>query len=62
MAGGQLKRRNLSVLLIDGDRAELRRWTFTRACPVKWSGPDLRAKASEVAAEALEFVHEGLAP
>jgi phage tail-like protein len=62
VAAGQMKRRNLAVLLLDADLHELRRWTFTRACPVKWSGPDLRAKASEVAAEALEFVHEGLSP
>jgi phage tail-like protein len=62
VAGGRLQRRDLSVLLVDADRSELRRWKFTRACPVKWSVSDLRAKNSEVAIEALEFVHEGLAP
>jgi phage tail-like protein len=62
VAGGRLKRRDLSVLLIAADRSELRRWKFIRACPVKWSGPELRAKASEYAVESLEFVHEGLAP
>lgn len=62
VAGGRMQRRDLSVLLIDADRKELRRWKFTRACPVKWSGPELRAKGSEVSVESLEFVHEGLAP
>lgn len=62
VTAGRLQRRDLSVLLIDADRSEIKRWKFTRACPVKWSGPELRAKSSEVAVEALEFVHEGLAP
>ena len=62
VARGQVKRRDLSVLLIDAERRELRRWKYTRACPVKWSGPELRAKTSDVAVESIEFVHEGLAP
>jgi phage tail-like protein len=61
VAKGTLQRRDLSVLLIDADFNELRRWKFTRACPVKWSGPALLARSSEVAIEAVEFVHEGLA-
>jgi len=29
---------------------------------VKWTGPDLKATASEVAVETLELAHEGLTP
>jgi phage tail-like protein len=36
------------------------RWHFRNAWPVKWEGPHLKAKASEVAIETLELVHEGL--
>jgi len=59
---GRVQRRDLSVLLVNTAQHELRRWKFTRACPVKWQGPDLVASRSEVAVEAVEFVHEGLAP
>jgi phage tail-like protein len=61
-SGGCLKRRKLSVLLLDSQHGEVRRWNVVRACPVKWQGPSLRAQAQEVAFEAIEFVHEGLAP
>jgi phage tail-like protein len=40
---------------------EERRWNFEQAYPVKWTGPDLRATANEVAFESLEFAHKGLA-
>ena len=36
-------------------------WRFQKACPVKWTGPDLRASTSAVAFESLELVHRGLA-
>ena len=62
VAAGRMRRRDLSVLLINAERSEVMRWKFTRSCPVKWVGPDLRAKTSEVAVESVEFVHEGLAP
>ena len=36
-------------------------WSFKEACPVKWTGPHLRASNSAVAFESLELVHRGLA-
>jgi phage tail-like protein len=62
VTAGRVRRRDLSVLLLGPDQSELKRWKFSRAYPVKWSGPQLQAASSAVALETLEFVHEGLAP
>ncbi|SEL11923.1 phage tail protein [Nitrosovibrio tenuis] len=35
-------------------------WRFKEACPVKWTGPELRASNSAIAFESLELVHRGL--
>lgn len=56
---GQVRRKNLSIVLHDEQGNEKARWNVDQAYPVKWSGPDFRANASEVAVEALELVHEG---
>jgi len=59
---GKVERKNVSVVLMDSEGQEKRRWNFQRAYPVKWVGPGLRATASEVAVETLELAHDGLAP
>ena len=56
---GQVRRKNVSIVLRDGDGGEKARWNVVEAYPVKWSGPDFRANASEVALETLELVHRG---
>jgi phage tail-like protein len=58
---GRIERKNLSVVLMDSTGEEQRRWNFEQAYPVKWTGPNLRANANELAVESLEFVHKGLA-
>ncbi len=35
-------------------------WTIVRAWPCKYTGPELKGSASEVAIESIEFAHEGL--
>jgi phage tail-like protein len=57
---GKIDRKNISVLLLSQTGQEKRRWTFEKAYPVKWVGTELRATASEVAVETLEFAHRGL--
>jgi len=37
-------------------------WSFKDACPVKWTGPDLRASNSAVGFETIELIHKGLQP
>jgi phage tail-like protein len=58
---GIIQRKNLSVVLMDSAGEERVRWNFEQAYPVKWTGPDLRATANELAVESLEFAHQGLA-
>lgn len=57
---GVVNRKNVSILLLDQGGDEKLRWNFEQAYPVKWSGPDLRATANEVAIESLELAHKGL--
>jgi phage tail-like protein len=57
---GKVQRRPVDVVLMDSAGEEKRRWKFQNAYPVKWSGPDLKATASEVAVEVVELAHEGL--
>ena len=49
-----------AVVLQDEAGQEVRRWKLFRAFPVKWTGPELKASASEVALETLELACEGL--
>jgi len=57
---GTIERKSLDIVLMDSAGTEKRRWTFQNAYPVKWSGPDFKAQASEIAIESLELAHEGL--
>jgi phage tail-like protein len=57
---GRIERKSLDIVLMDSAGTEKRRWTFQNAYPVKWSGPDFKAQASEIAIESLELAHEGL--
>ena len=50
----------LSVVLFGEDGSEAWRWVVSDAFPTKWTGPDLDAQASSVAAESVEFSHHGL--
>ena len=48
------------IALMDSSNSEKIRFMLKDAYPIKWSGPQLNASASEVAFETLELVHEGL--
>ena len=56
---GKIERKNVTITLNDKDGGNLIIWCFKDACPVKWTGPDLRASNSAVAFESLELVHRG---
>lgn len=58
---GIVKRKNISVILLDNIGSEVRRWNFSQAYPVSWTGPELGAATAQVAVEALELVHRGFA-
>lgn len=57
---GTVERQTVTILLMNSQGDETRRWQLQKAYPVKWSGPDLKAATSEVAIEILELAHEGL--
>jgi phage tail-like protein len=57
---GAVERRNGAIVLLADDGTELVRWTFVDGWVAKYDGPDLNAKANEVAIETIEIAHEGL--
>lgn len=57
---GKVGRKNVSIILYNGDRSKAKRWNLRQAFPVKWGGPDLRAEGSKIALETLELVHHGM--
>jgi phage tail-like protein len=56
----EVERKNGSIVLFDRGGAEVARWNFFRAWPVKWDGPDFDAEKSDVAIETMELAHEGV--
>jgi phage tail-like protein len=59
---GLIKRKNVTITLLNHAGEEKWRWVISKACPVKWSGPDFRAGTADVAFESIELVHRGLEP
>ncbi|MEU8816744.1 phage tail protein [Actinoplanes sp. NPDC048796] len=57
---GNIRRRVVSVLLIDTAGQEAWRWICVGAYPAKWTGAELDATADAVATETVELVHHGI--
>ncbi len=57
---GTADRRNGSIVLLDDERNPVVRWHFSNGWIAKFVGPDLNAKADDVAIETIEIAHEGL--
>ena len=57
---GKTQRQSGSIILYDEGRNKVLSWSFHNGWPVKWDGPALNAKTSDVAIETLEIAHEGL--
>lgn len=57
---GITDRRNGAVILMDEQRRDVMRWTFTDAWPFKMSYSELKATGNEVAVETMELVVEGM--
>jgi len=57
---GKVERKTVTVILQNYSGEEKWSWVFSKACPVKWSGPDFRAGTAEVAFESIELIHRGL--
>jgi phage tail-like protein len=50
----------MSIVLLDEKRQEVVRWNLRNAWPTKWTGPEMKANAGEIAMESLEIAHEGV--
>jgi phage tail-like protein len=59
---GEIQRKSISIVLMNSASEQKVKWDFQNAYPVKWTGVNLRASASEVAIESIELVHDGLMP
>jgi phage tail-like protein len=57
---GKGKRRDGLIILMNELRVPVKIWTFLGGIPVRWSGPSLNAKTSEISIEALEIAHQKL--
>ncbi|APR87700.1 Hypothetical protein A7982_13049 [Minicystis rosea] len=57
---GVVRRRNVTLLMLDGRRRPAMWWNVRAALPVKWSGPTFNATSTEVAVESVELVHQGI--
>ena len=60
VVSGKFKRKNGSIILLSEAGEDKWRWDFTKAFPVKWTGPDLKADSASVAFEAIELAHNGI--
>lgn len=58
-AGNRLARKNGEVAVLDATGGTVRRWQFSAAYPVRWSGPTLAASSTDLAVEELEIAHHG---
>jgi phage tail-like protein len=60
VVNGIVERKSGRIILLDSEGNEKWQWAFEDAYPVKWIGPDLRAKTGETAVETLELAHNGI--
>jgi len=57
---GQVQRKSGAIILLDDAGTPQVRWVFREAWPIKYEGPDLCAKGSDVAIETLVITCESL--
>jgi phage tail-like protein len=58
--GGKIDRQDVTVYLNGTRGLAGLQWTFSDACPVKWTGPELHSNTSAIAFESIEIVHRGV--
>jgi phage tail-like protein len=57
VVNGIIIRKSGFIILLDGEGNEKWRWSFERAYPVQWTGPELRADSNTVAVESIELAY-----
>lgn len=57
------RRRDVQIFLlkdfIDPNGAVAQQWSFRKAYPVKWTGPEFKTESNTVAFETIELAHHG---
>lgn len=53
------RRKAITISLLDEEGQPVVTWNVNNAFPVKFSAPDLKADANEIAVESMEFAFEG---
>ncbi len=57
---GDVQRKDVAITMLGYLGEPERRWTVREACPVKWTGPELKAQSAAIAFESVELIHRGL--
>ncbi|RHW23357.1 phage tail protein [Nocardioides immobilis] len=57
---GSVQRRNVTVSLLNEERAPVMTWKIRDAWPVKVEGPGLKSTGTDVSLETVEFACEGI--
>lgn len=60
-AEGEITRKDGSVIVCNDDNAEIARFNFFEAWPIRWDGPEFDSQSSQAACETLELAIERLA-
>ena len=59
MGKGKVKTKQVTIKMYNVDGKVAMRWTFHKAFPVKWTGPQFKADDASVAIESIELAHDG---
>lgn len=57
---GRVRRRDVTLALLDAQGSEVWRWLVEAAFPVKWTASDLDAAGAQVVVESIELAHHGI--
>ncbi|MBN9386632.1 MAG: phage tail protein [Chloroflexi bacterium] len=55
---GTIQKKNVTIILYDGEGAVTKRWQLTGAYPIKWTGPSLNSKNNEHMTETIELAYD----
>jgi phage tail-like protein len=59
MASGKIEPKQVTVTMYEVSGKKAMTWTFNKAFPVKWSGPNFKADDTSAAIESIELAHDG---
>ncbi len=57
---GDYSRKNVSIVIVNQRKEPVQTWSFYKALPIKWTGPQLKADQSAALIQTLVFTHQGL--